>query len=343
MTHGIIILEGPDGAGKTYLADKLRERYHKDTGQEACYIHGRAWKDVWRWHLGMLRRAAHEAERRLVIVDRHWISECIYGTVLRSGPGYSVAGQRALHRQWLHLGALYVLCVPDPEFIVSQHAALTLGREELVKKTQHMRDVACRYVDLVKGNVLRDPQGDLVEQLANAGGVNGHANWYHYDRERERAMSPQLPRILLDLARKRHEARRYPGRSWGLVTGSPTATVALVGDRSNAATPQPPFLADVHSSRYLGERLHARRIPEGLIALINANDVVSDDELRHMLKPYRRVVALGGKAADRLITAGHRADIAIRHPQYARRFQHHGDYARELDDAIFGGASSRPG
>jgi len=335
MTRGIIILEGPDGAGKTTLARQVMERYEKETGVTPCYMHGRPRRNVWPWYVASLRRAARESLRRLVVVDRHWVSECIYGTVLRNGPAFG-ANARALHRHWLHLGAFYVLCAPDAEFIVGEHVGLMRGREELVKKLDHVRDIATRYVDLVKGSVVRDPQGDYVEQLSNQGGVKGHANWYHYDREREREMSPRLPKTLLELARVRFERTRENTLPWGQVTGSPTATVALVGDASKSGGISPPFLSSGPSPSYLNETLHSRVIPEGLISLVNANDFVTDEYLFNTLKPFKRVVALGGKAADRLIVVGRRPDVAVRHPKFARRFQQYGDYSHELEAAIFG-------
>ena len=107
-----------------------------------------------------------------------------------------------------------------------------------------------------------------------------------------------------------------------------------MGDRNGGQFP--PFLANALSPDYLGQSLHAKLIPEGTIALLNANDFGSDAELVDALKYYRRVVALGGQAAVRLADAGRRADYAIRHPRYARRFQQHGDYAAELEEAVFG-------
>ena len=341
MVGGIIILEGPDGSGKTTLAKELAKRYEAQTGIEPCYMHGRAWQQVWKWHLGMLRRAAFESTKRLVIIDRHWVSECIYGTVLRQGPDYGSTA-RALHRHWLHLGALYVLCVPDPEFIVAQHAALSRGREELVKKTDQMRDVATRYMDLLKGSVVRDPQGDLVEQLANQGGVQGHANWYHYDRERERAMNPRMPKNILEMAATR---RRFANvtEAWGPTTGSPTARVLVLGDRSKIDPKvrhpvNPPFLANSLSSRYLNDVFHRRLIPEGDVSFINTGNV-DPRFLSETMARFARVVALGGEAAESAFQAGRRVDVVIRHPQFARRFQQHGSYDLELEHAILHGKS----
>ena len=95
---GIVVLEGANAAGKTTLARHLVERYG------ARYLHSRPTRDPWRRHVAMLRRAVALSERHLVVLDRHWLSEQVYGRVFGS-PAYDL-GARCLDRVLRRYGAL---------------------------------------------------------------------------------------------------------------------------------------------------------------------------------------------------------------------------------------------
>jgi hypothetical protein len=103
---GIVVLEGADASGKTTLARHLVDRYG------ARYLHSTRRREVWRWHLGALRWAVRESASRLVVLDRLWLSEQVYGQVFRGGPAYDL-GARCLDRVLLRYGAVTVLCVPS--------------------------------------------------------------------------------------------------------------------------------------------------------------------------------------------------------------------------------------
>jgi len=337
---GLIVLEGPDGAGKTTLAQKLIELDVKAGKPTPLYLHGRYWRrHIWSWHAGMLRYAARESRRRLVVIDRHWLSECIYGTAIRQGPAYG-ASARSMHRHLLHLGALYVLCVTDPEYLVSTWQRLHKQRDELLTKERQVRDIATRYLDLWHGSVVRDPNGDLVEQLSAKGGVRGYANWWCYDvqlmLDRPHRFNTEAKSIRTSAElRQKYAYLSDDGldHPWAFTTGSPVARTLLVADRSSGRL-SPPFAAPGHSSHYLNRKLHEVAADEGDLGLLNINDVTDDEAIRRHLARFKWVVALGGEASRRLIDIGRRADLAIRHPQYARRFQHKGEYKLELLTAI---------
>src|SRR5258708_10796608 len=106
----IIVLEGADQSGKTTLASHLVNVYG------AYYMHAKVWKQMLKWHSGIMRRAVRLSARgELVVLDRHWISEFVYGSIFRGGPAYD--GARAAHFDQLILQhGIYILCVPsDPQ------------------------------------------------------------------------------------------------------------------------------------------------------------------------------------------------------------------------------------
>ena len=68
----ILILEGPDGVGKTTLANTFKKIYRK----KVYYMHLRVHKNMKLWHTASARLARRKHnDGRLVIMDRHWPSE----------------------------------------------------------------------------------------------------------------------------------------------------------------------------------------------------------------------------------------------------------------------------
>ena len=98
--RGLIVIEGPDCTGKTTLCGELQRLC-----PDALYIHAtypyENTSDVRVYHLNLLRRAMQESERRLVLLDRLWPSELVYGKVHRGGaqhPGYEVPLDRLVRK-----------------------------------------------------------------------------------------------------------------------------------------------------------------------------------------------------------------------------------------------------
>lgn len=84
----IYILEGPDGTGKTTLANEIAEQ------KKASVIHSYfdpKW-DIKKHHMDMWQAAQIVSRWRPVVLDRWAISELVYGTVFRGKPGYEVPG-----------------------------------------------------------------------------------------------------------------------------------------------------------------------------------------------------------------------------------------------------------
>ena len=67
------------------------------------------------WTFNNKRLAAEKAENQLVIIDRHWISECAYAEIYRRGSCYPV-GARCLDRLLIKLGATTIMCIRSDRF-----------------------------------------------------------------------------------------------------------------------------------------------------------------------------------------------------------------------------------
>jgi len=104
---GIIILEGPDGSGKTqlgkYLANKFGGHYmHQTWSEDIELVMPEYMQDV-------LNLASERSKTQLVILDRHWVSEYIYSKVFRNGPRWPDI-PNVMHTQLKELNALYIFC-----------------------------------------------------------------------------------------------------------------------------------------------------------------------------------------------------------------------------------------
>jgi thymidylate kinase len=113
----IVILEGPDGAGKTTLKKALMKHFnfvelipkslptHKST-ETMCGENATA-----------INAAIYNEED--VILDRGWMSEDIYSKVLRSAPSRFTIGHKAMfERMALTAGVVVVLCNPGTKTVV---------------------------------------------------------------------------------------------------------------------------------------------------------------------------------------------------------------------------------
>lgn len=353
--RGIILLEGPDCSGKTTLARHLVEHHG------ARYIHCRRDRNIWRLQTAALRLAAEWAQTQLVVLDRHWISECIYGRVFRGGSAFPHSA-RSMHRMLERFGTLTVLCLPPVEWVVERHAERhARGGEDFPS----VREVATRYHDLAYGSIIRPTDGDYVEELSARGGcvnggwtgtgTSGREAFTLYDASRviaqryPKAATEREARRLLNLLDKRVAGIRpffystvlsnLAGRV-AYLGGQREPLTVLIGDRVSdpRCAVTWPFYANSGSSEYLNKQLQLAGIPESRVALVNGWDpggAVTLAAIRKM-RPETRFVALGERAAQSQGT-DFKLYAKIRHPQHAYRFTYHDDsYRKELADAILG-------
>jgi thymidylate kinase len=102
----ILIVEGPDGVGKTTLINYIKDRY-----KNSFYMHLRVHKNMKLWHTASVRLAIKkQMQNKLVLIDRHWPSEQCYSYIRSSGPSYN---PKKLYNILKDRGAKYVWCIPE--------------------------------------------------------------------------------------------------------------------------------------------------------------------------------------------------------------------------------------
>jgi hypothetical protein len=297
----IIILEGPDGAGKSVLAETLRIRLTRDGWAVITHHHGPYpnLKDPSLYYLSSMRRRAHFKQARYaVILDRSWLSEPIYGEVLRGGlDRVGVASRRMLERVALKCGALVVLCYPPYEACRTNWQARRA--QELVPDAAWLRAIH-----------------DLYAPLRFLERTNLMVLRYDYAGERG-----QLDAILEALEIERQ--RLTPAAGIGLWSDSSTL---LVGDRvSRHGWQDLPFVSFKKGgcSAWLATRLEAWGVSERRLYWVNAHE--QSPELLGWPQAPKKIVALGQVAARWLERAG--LDYAsVPHPQAHKRFHFNEEY-----------------
>jgi len=334
--RGIIVLEGADGTGKTTLARELVKRYG------AFYIHNGLWPNIWLRHLATVDLAIKMSQKRLVVIDRLWLSEQIYGDTFRGGPKYDL-GARCLDRALMRYGAVTVLCVRH-DFARHMHhfEELKNSRRE---KFARIEMVAQRYLDLADGNLAAGGKW-YYQQLTQFQDYPLRDDVLVYDFE-VAGLSPKMLGLSMDtiVGRMRALQRDIGGdflAPTGNLTGNPRDPKYLfVGEGlSPRACPRAaPFLwSDAPSSAsYLNAHLRDLKFCEDQALWTNA---LAPERwlpfLRDYLSATTRVIALGGIAARSVEELGFPNAVNVPHPQWARRFQagHPEKYQALLKEAL---------
>jgi thymidylate kinase len=313
----LIIVEGPDGAGKTTFIEALTAAMRADDRR----THGR---------LTTLRKGPptehplYEYERPLldylpgvgehIICDRwHW-GESVYPQVLRRSTRFDLAVRRHVE-MFLRARGAVVAYLDTPWEVAS--ARVQVRGDDYVHASQ-VRALKYEYDNVARRSLLSVIKISL--------------DWMQRDGE--------LRRVI--------EAARYAEshtRSLGVFTtyvGAPRPDVLLLGDVRHEVRPghTPPVDLDrrwpafgpfpATSGHYLLTQLRSVRG----IGLANACDV-DDWRVLHTLLGRPPIVTLGVRATSRV---GERRRGSAPHPQYVRRFWHHhgADYRAVIQRASEG-------
>lgn len=106
--YPIIVFEGPDGVGKTSLAQALQEYL----GARYIHLTYRWKKKMDLYHYAAIRNCAHLAQHQPVILDRWWISEIMYAEAYRGGSPF-IKRHFLLEHIANNIGLTYVMCLPE--------------------------------------------------------------------------------------------------------------------------------------------------------------------------------------------------------------------------------------
>lgn len=168
----IILLEGPDGSGKTYLSNKIVEKY------KASYIHSSRPKDkddihypsIYTWTAAELIKKSNCD----VILDRHFLSQIIYQEVFEKGKSSENFSSPCFMNGFDKI----VICLPEKEKYLEKFNSLKNEREELY---DNMNEIYEAYKNLYYGIEQNLIKNQFFNEVIKNGGLKMLNNVVLYD------------------------------------------------------------------------------------------------------------------------------------------------------------------
>lgn len=270
----IVILEGPDGAGKTTLAEALRQRLQGDRMTHVVKhgpYKGLQSEDLCKIYFRSMSQALTYDDH--VIMDRSWLSEPIYGQAYRNGDNrVDMPRRRMLERVALSRGVVVVHC--QPAFEACAKAFSSRPGQEYLDNLEQLRHVYDLYATLKMDTSL-----PIV----------------HYDYEFD-----TVDELLASIERKSITNKATGG---GCFSKGNFLMLCDKGPRTNvrpsaAVVPFINFLDNDGPSRMLCETLEREEVPEACLYWMNTQTfqgTPTDPSFIKDLEP-RRIFALGNNA-----------------------------------------------
>lgn len=334
---GLVVLDGPDAAGKTTLANALMK-----VNPLSYYIHMTYIKNDRQMflanYMALVKAQILMEKGYLVVIDRGWMSENIYADVYRGGSGlaYDVRG---LDRVIMRLCGIYVVCAPDPDRAVELHRVQHVAREEMYAPGPEIRKIADRYRRLWFGCA---PGECLVERdyalSLSSKGVMRRPDCLLYDIDDQGKDIPRMIKRILGQMAMLQEQQHEFGLSRAHVNYLGMwhmADTLFVGDRINPnKRGRWPFVDYGASSRTMSKALHAIGWDETRGVWCNAHDQA--DTLPDLLeaRSWTHIVALGVNAHYTLESLGETSHKVVYHPSYVGRFNQHAEWHASLQQLL---------
>ena len=302
----VIILEGPDGGGKTTLARSLEKLgwIYKHEGPPP------AGRDQVAHYLEILNDSIESPHN--TVHDRLWLGERIYGRIARNNDTLGELGQKLFMRLHNSKQIHQFLCMPGITTAMANYEAKINDPHDYLKSVDKFEKVYNSYLMWFH---VHGSSGDIYD--------------YHHSS------------IVMDVLGREFYQNPLPRGS----VGHPYAEYLFIGDKPNHPTIDVPFHAKNGSSGYFNEALRLVGIPEENIAISNARDPFNHPHnalvLLNSLPVIKEVFLMGGVAQDWwknsenlfLYPRLNRLKIHhMEHPSYLKRF--HGNNPRLMAEKI---------
>ncbi len=315
----IIILEGPDGAGKTTLARELVKQ------TKGIYLHlSYRWpQKIFLYHTAAIRYAARQ--NRPIIIDRWWPSEAIYATSYRGQSPWPLQGRMADRVARKH-GALYIYCLPES---VTEHCdKFTKLKETREEMYDDIHEVTFKYMSLWHGNQLHPKGENYIDFITRNGGLHKRRDHLRYNIEEHGHYLDLFAERAIDQAKLIRELQYQPAleyTNFNILGNTDKLKYLFVGEQVNPKYRELfwPFYEYKNSSLYLTQCMQAAEIPEEGIMWCNAynHDETINENIAEILEHHDpRVVTFGAHAAEAMDKLGIITYEELVHPSYAKRF-----------------------
>lgn len=337
----IVILEGPDGTGKTTLAKYLVKAFR------GTYLHAgfkKSW-NIFTYHQALLESAWVTIQKtgRPVILDRHWLSEAVYAEAFRGGSPWPLAG-RIFERVIGRLGGIYVYCLPENrDEYLDNFNRIKNNRPEMFDDVTRVYDLYRAAITGDRGNIVPLNDRSYLAYLIKDGGSFSYLNHgISYDVNELGDRLGQVAELVHEvMAKLRNFNPVISDLSIRNGLGNPRYShILLVGDWANPNKIKKrylgPFYEHRDSSLYLAQVLNDLGASEHDLFYVNINDPhgidVVDGWLSYRETGTTKILCLGNDAA-RSFRRDFPNVAACKtvHPAAARRFPEYGNkFKRDL-------------
>jgi hypothetical protein len=323
--NGIIILDGPDATGKTTLQECLCNE------PNSVPIHLTWNKEIaprmFDYQTEEMLKAVELSQDHLVVVDRHWISEKIYGQVFRGGSPWPVMG-RMMDRVWQKHAALYIITLPVQN--ESGFEAAILRHRKNIDEAhpygdEQFKELLKQYSKFYDDNFTR---ADFMNYIIEFDGRNllsfkDHAFsrlQYLRDSQYQPALNPANQNILGHAAKSR---------------------VLMIGEQVNRKDNAFawPFYEYRCSSLFISEVIDELNLNEYKMMWVNVfnedgsyNNLIDEIIIKHGLRP----IAMGDTVVKALAKHGFKRIQKIMHPSHAMQFNKREEFKKEILEAYNG-------
>jgi hypothetical protein len=159
----VIVIEGPDGAGKSTLVEKLKEHFQLSVGKRGTTNRDELYKvtvpDTFRAFEGAFHGPA-------TLWDRLYFSELVYYTYTTGKCAFSKMQQEFFERMFVAVGAPVILCLPPEQTVVD--IVQKPDRHEMLGVELNIRHIYRGYEDLMRLGVL-PPQTHVYDFTTRRG------------------------------------------------------------------------------------------------------------------------------------------------------------------------------
>lgn len=327
--RGLILLEGSDGTGKTTLAQEFVQRF------DAHYMHlvYRWPSSMWTYHAAALNRAIKLSQERLVILDRQWVSNAIYGTVFKNQE-LPIHGGRLFDRVLLKHGAVYIFCLVD-NFGEYQKRYEQL-KQTRVEKYDNVMEVAKLYEDIFYGISPCPLEGYSCDILLSGGFENrrdAFSYFYQRDGDHLEEFTDTVAERVSALRSQQYRRALHP-LEHNFLGHAGRASYMVIGDKINREKRaiNYPWYANKNSSLFLSQCLSSIGMTEPHLCYTNVNDPFGVTHALEVLNKFDLRPIVLGKEANKIVNAP--PECVIPHPSYGRRFLGKDQYTELLRETI---------